>query len=231
MRKPLVTVLGLLALGSLSLAAAPVVAPHAVASLYARNASGSLVFFCSGALIQSDVISAAPIFMSAGHCADFLVDPEDPTGMLLHTFVTFDDGRSFTRVKATLIGHARRGHDVSFWETHEDEFPAVAPYKLAEEAVKVGDDLESWGNPAGIGLTFTRGYVRQAEIVRTWKGKSISWEGYIGADMNTAGGASGSSVFNAQGEVVGVLAGTFADSRGFQITAVYPVARLLAALQ
>lgn len=226
----------LLALASFLLlplaAAAPVVNPQGIASLYAKLADGTRTFFCSGSLIQDSRLFAQPILLSAGHCLTAVLDGNTLKDLAAPIYATFDDGDSFVAVTPVILGDPGKGYDYSLWVVNDlSKVASKKPYTLSKEKVAAGDYLETWGFPAGAGLTLTIGYVRIPDILRAWRGSEIDWEGYIGADINTAGGASGSAVFNAKGEVAGVLCGTYSDGRGFQITAILPINRIFEDLE
>lgn len=216
---------------STSLAAAPRVPPTGIASLYARTISGSFIFFCSGALVYDErILTNEKVLMSAGHCATFLIDR---TGRRdgytrLPVYASFDDGGSFERIKPMLVGDPAQGYDVSLWRPFDEDKPFVRPaYSISKrETVKAGDEVSNWGFPAGLGLTYSEGYVSQPSAPRPIRGTEINWSGYIAVDINGTGGDSGSALFDAAGEIVGVWAGGFSDDRAFRLSYFMPVGRL-----
>jgi V8-like Glu-specific endopeptidase len=85
------------------------------------------------------------------------------------------------------------------------------PVKLAKDGPAVGDSVSIVGYPYGITKTITIGIVSARNIPILHPTYKIPMASDI-LDITVAGGNSGSPVFNAKGEVVGILWGGFVDS-------------------
>ena len=94
--------------------------------------------------------------------------------------------------------------DVAVFQS-EATAPAV---RLADQTVEVGDELYIVGYPWGITRTKTQGYMAalRIPIVHPTTGYYMTSDLL---DITTAGGNSGSPVFNSKGDVIGVLWGGF----------------------
>jgi serine protease Do len=92
----------------------------------------------------------------------------------------------------------------------QSEFKAPA-FQLASKNSEVGDDVYIIGYPYGITRTLTKGFLAAKSIPIQHPSTGYYMASDI-LDITTAGGNSGSPVFNAKGQVIGVLWGGFIDS-------------------
>lgn len=146
--------------------------------------------FCSAFSINE----AEGLWMSAGHCGAHALDPDTKhvTIMGYPAYVVF-------------MGFPAA--DIAVFQT-EAHAPAV---KLAKSAPKVGDAIYIVGYPYGITRTTTKGFIAAINIPIQHPSTDYYMTSDI-LDITTAGGNSGSPVFNAKGELVGVLWGGFTSS-------------------
>lgn len=94
--------------------------------------------------------------------------------------------------------------------TFQSTFKAPA-VKFASRNAKVGDAVFIIGYPYGITRTLTKGFLAAKSIPIVHPSTGYYMASDI-LDITTAGGNSGSPVFNAKGQVIGVLWGGFIDS-------------------
>lgn len=128
---------------------------------------------CSGTVIGSRAI------LTATHC--FRAGSGDPTvnGSAVSITKREDDGNDHTII----------------WVDRK----LGTPVKLARNAVRSGDTVRIWGNPAGL-----RDVLRTGQMIGTDREGPKPLTMF---DLNVFLGDSGSGIFNDAGEVVGVLSG------------------------
>lgn len=216
--------------------AKPFVQPGGVGALYFKDEGGSMVLLCTASKVESErfqtKLNRTDALLTASHCTIDL-----PYNSPSFTYASFDDGLSFIRVKQILRGDAGLGIDFGLWIPNDEKgyvaYNAIKPYKLSERRqLDFGEEIDSWGTPLGLGLTYTKGIVSQPSVDRPILSDmdQINWVSMISADLNCAGGCSGSSVFDSKGEVVAVLVGSLFDFTGFKHTYLAPVTRIFDAL-
>lgn len=220
------------------LAAAPLAAAQTVtdakgvAALYARDGDGSLLFQCSAFKLASPRLAAAlkrpDALVSAGHCAP------GSNGASSFVFATWDDGRSFIRVRPVVVGKSEEGYDVSFWlpfdKADDAVYSRVRAYAAsARPELNFGEKLASWAHPGGEGLAYLTGDVTQPRVKRPIVDdeQGINWTDHVRTHLPCVGGCSGAAAFDAKGEVVGVVIGVWEQPLE---TYVLPIGRALAAL-
>ena len=220
--------------------ARPFTTPSGVGTLYFKDESGNMVTVCTISKVSSDKLTAKlgrpEALLSASHCV-----LDVPTNALTFFYASFDDGMSFLRLKPALRGDLSQGYDFSLWEPLEDKnvarsslaFNSLKSYPLSNrKELEFGEEIDSWGMPAGLGLTYTKGIVAQPFVDRPIFDKSdINWIGLISADLNCTGGCSGSSIFDSKGDVVAILVGSLFDGTGFKHTYLVPIDRVFQALE
>ena len=236
---PLISlVLGLSLAASAS--ARPFTTSSGVGTLYFKDESGNMVTVCTISKVSSEKLTPklgkAEALLSASHCV-----LDVPPNALTFFYASFDDGLSFFRLKPVIRGDLSQGYDFSLWQPLDDKnvakstlaFNAIKSYPLSSrKELEFGEEIDSWGMPAGLGLTYTKGIVAQPNVDRPIIAQpDINWIGLISADLNCTGGCSGSSVFDSKGDVVAVLVGSLFDGTGFKHTYLVPIDRVFQALE
>lgn len=238
------TLTSLAALGCLTLALSSAqarVQPGGVGGLYIKDDSGNMVFVCTTSKVQSDrfdeKLKRKDALLSASHCVLDL-----PSNALNFYYASFDDGLSFIRLRPILRGDLAQGYDFSLWAPLEDQnvarsntlYNGLRSYTLSSrKTLEFGEEIDSLGAPAGLGLSYTKGFVAQPVVDRLIldRASDINWIGMMSANLPCTGGCSGSSIFDSKGEVVGVLIGSLFDQTGFKHTYIVPIDRVFQALE
>lgn len=133
---------------------------------------------------------------TAGHCAAYAYEQMQMTGQI----PTIGDFPA-------IIAYVDPMYDVAVFQS-EYQKPAL---KLAKESQEVGEFVMIIGYPYGITRTVTKGFMGARNIPIMHPTYEIYMRSDI-LDITTAGGNSGSPVFNDKDEVIGVLWGGFVNS-------------------
>ncbi len=217
--------------------AKPFVQPDGVGALYFRDEGGSMLTLCTVSKVSSErfqtKLNRSDALLTASHCTIDL-----PYNSPSFTFASFDDGLSFIRLKQVVRGDLAIGYDFALWLPADEKgyvpYNAIKSYKISDrKLLDFGEDIDSWGQPSGLGLTYTKGIVAQPVVDRPIidQAQAIDWVGMISADLHCTGGCSGSSVFDNKGEVIGILVGSLFDGTGFKHTYLVPTPRVFEALE
>ena len=136
--------------------------------------------------------------LTAGHVADGLpaIDIELSTGAKTHGTVLWTNTKEFG------------GYDVAL--VYSPDLAAESS-PISCEPTHVGDDITIVGNPGPLTFLKTWGRVSGAIASGQWD----NWKYLVALDITAAPGVSGGPVFNAAGEVVGILvSGLVLQDRG-----------------
>ncbi len=147
---------------------------------------------CSSFLVGPDLVATAGHCISALDCADYafvfnykMVGPgQNPT---------VAQANDVYKCKQVIAREQTKAQDYSLVRLDRQVVGRI-PVALAQNPAKSGDPLVLIGNPSGIPTKIAGGAnVRKVE------------KGFFRANTDSYGGNSGSGVFNAAGEVVGIL--------------------------
>ena len=148
--------------------------------------------FCSGFLVGEDLVA------TAGHC----INANSCGGIsLVFGFKMIDAHTAVTEVDANEVYHCKEV--VARAETVGADYSLIrlnrpvknhSPLKMATHVPKENDSMTVIGHPSGLPTKIAGG-----AIVRN------SLDEYFVSNLDTYGGNSGSAVFNANGEVQGIL--------------------------
>lgn len=158
--------------------------------LYQKNASGDMKFSCTATSIGNEqhklILRQVTFYLTADS----------------------DENPSYVKADVEYFGDEDAGFDFAML-TSKLEAPAV---KIGDERKCVpGEDVFNISGAAGFGRQFFKGYVSTISLDRPLVDLEhhINWRGFIGLILHSAGGASGSAVFNRSGELIGTITGTW----------------------
>ncbi len=121
--------------------------------------------------------------------------------------ISLTDGRS---ASAKLIGSDPET-DLAVLKIDLEDIP-IAPMGNSDD-LQVGDIVLAIGNPFGLGQTVTQGII--SAIGRTAVGLS-NIENFIQTDVALNPGSSGGALINTNGQLIGINAGIYSRSGGYQ---------------
>ena len=168
----------------------------AVQILWAKK--GKQHAICSGAVIS---LPEGPRVVTAGHCA---LEPE----LIGGTFAALDaQGHIWPlRLERAAFQWPQRDYAV-FNSAAEYLLPAL---KVSSRAYVIGSDCYSWSGPAGLNIMLFHGEVTgQLHTPTDPVGEAADGGMWYSASLLITGGASGSSVLDENGDVLGLLVGGF----------------------
>ena len=154
--------------------------------------------FCSGTLIDDDLV------LTAGHCVDDAADCENTRFVFDYYFAEAGELEPITAEDVYSCGQivARRLQDGLDYAVVQLDRPVEgdripAPVRAGDEPLAIGDALTVIGFGSGLPAKIDAG-----GAVTDPRADRLD---YFGGTPDTFGGNSGSGVFNANGEVVGIL--------------------------
>ena len=153
--------------------------------------------FCSGTLISDD------LFLTAGHCID---DAADCANTMIAFQYVYTDPQSINSLtqsdlyqcQSVVTRRNSNGYDYAIVRLDRTAAPHLEPAPINFEArpLALGDQLTLIGAPNGIPIK-----VDSEGQVTTVGTSNVTFKGSVDA----FGGNSGSAIYNASGEVVGIL--------------------------
>lgn len=153
---------------------------------------------CSGAVIN---LPEGPRIVTAGHCA---LEP----GLIGGTFAALDAQGHIWPIRLERAEQSWPEQDYAvFSSALQYTIPAL---KISGRSYEIGQDVYSWSGPSGLNLMLFHGEVTgQLHTPTDPAGEAKIGGMWYSASLLITGGASGSSVLDEDGDVMGLLVGGF----------------------
>lgn len=187
-----------------------------VARILVRAGSGA--GWCSGSLINNTALDCAPYFLTAAHCADGA--DEGDLNQWIFYFNYEASGCTNPSSQGSLASQTIIGCELKTGNSTGDYYLVLLNKSpLAEwNAHYNGFDASGTGSSSGVSIHHPGGDIKKISTYSSslssssWTGApNTHWRVYWSATTNgqsvTQGGSSGSPIFNANGEIVGMLTG------------------------